>query len=366
VNKTYLHDIKSGLPFSYEVNCVVTSPPYYGLRDYGESEQIGLERSPNGYIESLCDVFSNIKKQLSPDGNVFVNIGDSYFSKPKSNKDRSGLQGTSYGNNDSAHGYKNMGEKYKGLKDSEPYLTDKQLLLIPHRFAIEMQNRGWILRNTIIWHKPNFKPDPVRDRLANAHEYIFHFVKSKRYYYDLDAIRLPKQTQDTEDKKAYARMSKRIEESTLNETEKELATNELKRHYESGRINNDARLKLRGEAKSLFGDNVELSGRAKELKDKGFCFHCNNPRGKNRGDVLSINVKAFKDAHFAVYPEELIVPLILAGCPEGGIVFDPFMGAGTTALVAQKLGRNYVGTELNSEYIEIANKRLDALAVDVV
>lgn len=362
MNKILNLDARKKLPIpDNTIDMVVTSPPYFGLRDYGTEGQIGLEQTPKEFIDELCEVFDNIRDKVKKEGNIFVNLGDSYFSKPKSNRDKSGLQGESYGNNESAHGYKNRGETYRAIKGTETYLTDKQLLLIPHRFAIEMQERGWILRNTIIWHKPNFKPDPVRDRLTNAHEYIFHFTKSKRYYYDLDSIRVPKQTQESEDKKVYLRFTTKINESALSEEEKKGALIELEKLYAEGKINNDARLKFRGESKAMFGDSIELSGRARELHEKGYCFHCNNPRGKNPGDVLSINVKAFKGAHFAVYPEELVSPLIKAGCPNGGLVFDPFMGSGTTAVVAKKLGRNFLGTELNTAYIELANARIDGL-----
>lgn len=292
------------------IRCIITSPPYFQCRNYNNNEkQIGLEKTVEDYVKALCDVFDSLKPKLKEDGNLFVNIGDKYS-------------------------------------------KDKNLLLIPFEFAREMQNRGWILRNDIIWHKPNFQPSPVKDRLANAYEHIFHFVKNKKYYYDLDSIRIPNKCDTSENEKVLNRFKEKIHNSELNDAQKENAFKELERLYNENKINKDARLKLKDSAKTLFGGDVKLSGRAKELHDKGYCFHCNNPKGKNMGDVLSVNIKSHHGSHEAVFPSELITPLIKCGSDKGDIVLDCFSGSGTTIMEAERLGRNGIGFEINRIYIE--------------
>lgn len=292
------------------VRCIITSPPYFQCRNYNNNEkQIGLENTVEEYVNALCDVFDSLKPKLTQDGNLFVNIGDKYS-------------------------------------------KDKNLLLVPFEFAKEMQNRGWILRNDIIWHKPNFQPSPVKDRLANAYEHIFHFVKNKKYYYDLDSIRIPNKCDTSENEKVLNRFKEKIHNSELNDAQKENAFKELERLYNENKINKDARLKLKDSAKTLFGGDIKLSGRAKELHDKGYCFHCNNPKGKNMGDVLSVNIKSHRGSHEAVFPSELITPLIKCGSDKGDIVLDCFSGSGTTIIEAERLGRNGIGFEINRIYIE--------------
>ena len=292
------------------IRCIITSPPYFQCRNYNNNEkQIGLEKTVEDYVKALCDVFDSLKPKLKEDGNLFVNIGDKYS-------------------------------------------KDKNLLLIPFEFAREMQSRGWILRNDIIWHKPNFQPSPVKDRLANAYEHIFHFVKNKKYYYDLDSIRIPNKCDTSENEKVLNRFKEKIHNSELNDAQKENALKELERLYNENKINKDARLKLKDSAKTLFGGDVKLSGRAKELHDKGYCFHCNNPKGKNMGDVLSVNIKSHHGSHEAVFPSELITPLIKCGSDKGDIVLDCFSGSGTTIMEAERLGRNGIGFEINRIYIE--------------
>lgn len=291
------------------IRCVITSPPYYKARDYGNSKQIGLEDTPEEYVKSLISVFEGLKSKITSDGNVFVNLGDKYD-------------------------------------------KNKSLMLIPTMFAFEMKKKGWILRNKIIWYKPNHQPSPVKDRLTNTYEEIFHFTKQRKYYYDLDSIRIPTVHNEEESEKVYHRFKDKIEQSNLTESQKASAIEELNKLYKEGRINKDARLKLKSSHKPLFGGNSELSGRAKELENKGYYFHCNNPKGKNLGDLLSVNIKAHKGIHEAVFPEELVIPLIKVGSQEGDIVFDPFAGTGTTCRAAEKLNRIGLGVELNSEYVK--------------
>ena len=291
------------------IKCVITSPPYYKARNYGNTDQIGLEETPEKYVESLVNVFEGLKTKITSDGNLFVNLGDKYD-------------------------------------------KNKSLMLIPSLFAIKMIENGWILRNKIIWYKPNHQPSPVKDRLTNTYEEIFHFTKQRKYYYDLDSIRIPIEYNEKEGEKARKRFKERIEQSDLSEEQKSLAMEELIRLHKEKRINKDARLKLKGSHKTLFGGDSNLSGRAKELETKGFYFHCNNPKGKNLGDLLSVNIKSHKGIHEAIFPEELVVPLIKVGSGEGDIVLDPFAGTGTTCRVAEDLGRVGLGVELNSEYVK--------------
>lgn len=307
INKDILnatHDLKNN-----SIKCVITSPPYYKARNYGNADQIGLEETPEKYVESLVNVFEGLKTKITSDGNLFVNLGDKYD-------------------------------------------KNKSLMLIPSLFAIKMIENGWILRNKIIWYKPNHQPSPVKDRLTNTYEEIFHFTKQRKYYYDLDSIRIPIEYNEKEGEKAHKRFKERIEQSDLSEEQKSLAMEELIRLHKENRINKDARLKLKGSHKTLFGGDSNLSGRAKELETKGFYFHCNNPKGKNLGDLLSVNIKSHKGIHEAIFPEELVVPLIKVGSGEGDIVLDPFAGTGTTCRVADDLGRVGLGVELNSEYVK--------------
>lgn len=307
INKDILsatNDLKNN-----SIKCVITSPPYYKARNYGNTDQIGLEETPEKYVESLVNVFEGLKTKITSDGNLFVNLGDKYD-------------------------------------------KNKSLMLIPTLFAIKMIENGWILRNKIIWYKPNHQPSPVKDRLTNTYEEIFHFTKQRKYYYDLDSIRIPIEYNEKEGEKAQKRFKERIEQSDLSEEQKSLAMEELIRLHKEKRINKDARLKLKGSHKTLFGGDSNLSGRAKELETKGFYFHCNNPKGKNLGDLLSVNIKSHKGIHEAIFPEELVIPLIKVGSGEGDIVLDPFAGTGTTCRVAEDLGRVGLGVELNSEYVK--------------
>ena len=307
INKDILkatHDLKNN-----SIKCVITSPPYYKARNYGNTDQIGLEETPEKYVESLVNVFEGLKTKITSDGNLFVNLGDKYD-------------------------------------------KNKSLMLIPTLFAIKMIENGWILRNKIIWYKPNHQPSPVKDRLTNTYEEIFHFTKQRKYYYDLDSIRIPIKLDEKDGEKVLERFKGKIEQSELTEDQKSLATEELIRLHKDNRINKDARLKISGSHKPLFGGDTNLSGRAKELETKGFYFHCNNPKGKNLGDLLSVNIKSHKGIHEAIFPEELVIPLIKVGSGEGDIVLDPFAGTGTTCRVAEELGRVGIGVELNSEYVE--------------
>lgn len=300
-NEIYLGDCIQGMSSlpDKSVNTCITSPPYYGLRDYGCDGQIGLEETPESYVQKMVDVFREVKRVLRDDGTLWLNIGDSYAGSGKGPA----------GNLGAKHNERHLEHKHSAIVPKG--LKPKDLIGIPWRVAFALQADGWYLRQDIIWHKPNPMPESVTDRCTKAHEYIFLLSKSPRYYFDSDAIQ--------EDAKSYA-------------TDKRAGAGNLR--YEGKRT-------------------IDKSG-----KNGQQSFVTINET-RNKRSVWTVTTKSFKDAHFATYPEDLIVPCILAGCPEGGLVLDPFMGAGTTALVSKKLGRNYVGFELNPEYRNIAIKRIE-------
>lgn len=293
------------------IDCVITSPPYWALRDYGVSGQLGLEATFQEYIMRLCDMFDEVKRVLKKEGTCWVNIGDTYMGNSSySEKGRQGFGNDKIGMMNKklvkatdGEKYGNSGGRLKCFGSDE--VKDKSLCQIPSRFAIEMSNRGWILRNEIIWHKPNCMPQSVEDRFTVDFEKVFFFVKSKKYYFEqqfTDAIH-------KEDPRAgYGRL-----------------------HY-------------RGKREGQIGTGQENFVSIKE--------------NRNMRTVWKVTTKPFSEAHFATFPEDLIVPMVKAGSPKGGIVLDIFMGAGTTAWVAKKLGRDYLGIELNESYIKIAEGRI--------
>lgn len=283
------------------VNCCVTSPPYWGLRDYGVTGQIGLEKTPEEYVERLVKVFREVKRVLRDDGTLWLNLGDCYTAN---------IKGT--GGHASPmvrrKGKRNFQEFESGAWKPDHGLKPKDLVGIPWRVAFALQADGWYLRSDIIWHKPNVMPESVKDRPTKAHEYIFLFSKNSKYFYDAKAIKVP-----------LAYLDKR----------------------------GNSRVVYRGKSRKLeknFQHPVDYMGQP--------------VGGRNRRSVWSIVTKPFKGAHFATFPEDLINPCILAGCPTGGVVLDPFLGAGTTGVVALKNGRNFIGIELNPGYVEIAKKRI--------
>ena len=274
------------------VHCIVTSPPYWGLRDYGVEGQLGLEKTPGEYVAKMVEIFAEVKRVLRDDGTLWLNLGDSYAAHNS-------------GNNGYTDNRTNRKERYAaGIPAG---LKPKDLVGIPWRVAFALQSDGWYLRSDIIWHKPNPMPESVRDRCTKAHEYIFLLSKSARYFYDHEASKEPRQDWGTRDRKPG----------------------------------------------SAFVDGTP--GRSKQ----GGGQNCNfADAGRNKRSVWTVATRPLKDAHFATFPPKLIEPCILAGCPEGGVVFDPFMGAGTTGLVARKHNRHYLGCELNPEYVAMAERRI--------
>lgn len=344
------------------IDCCVTSPPYYGLRDYGtgkwiggdpdcphyrttkksdatatghkammdgghpvgdaiykticplcgavrEDKQIGLEENPEQYVQRLVEVFREVKRVLKNDGTLWLNIGDSWWG--------SGSRGYDFTKNSKGMGEVQMGSKgtlqlsnLPKLVGSQGDYKDKDIIGIPWMLAFALRADGWYLRQDIIWSKPNPMPESVRDRCTKSHEYIFLLTKSKKYHYDSDAIK----------EKAKTKPQKR---------------NKHNEGYQADYAKGDR-----------FSDGDRVYGA------DGF---------RNKRDVWSVPLHPLKEAHFATFPEKLIEPCVLAGCIQGGIVLDPFFGSGTTGVVALKHGRDFVGCELNPEYVEIAKRRTSAV-----
>lgn len=261
------------------VDCVVTSPPYWGLRDYGADGQVGLEKTYEGYIEEMTTIFREVRRILKDDGTLWLNLGDTY--------------------------------------------KNKQLIGVPWRVAFALQSDGWFLRQEIIWHKPNPMPESVTDRCTKASESIFLLAKSSSYFFDAEAI-------------------------------KEENAGSLPYGDKKNFKMNDNRAQGRHGKGSMFS-----GGSRQEYIEK---YYMN---GRNRRSVWTITTQPFSGAHFAVFPEEIPRLAILAGCHVGGTVLDPFSGSGTTGKMAMKLGRNYVGIDLNEDYLEIAERRVSPLKSDV-
>lgn len=280
------------------VHCVVTSPPYFGLRDYGVDGQLGLEPTPAEFVAAMVEVFREVRRVLRDDGTLWLNLGDSYVARGGAPGDRIGSDG---------YERRNRGER--GRPPMSAGLKMKDLIGIPWRVAFALQEDDWYLRQDIIWHKPNPMPESVRDRCTKAHEYIFMFSKRPRYYFDSEAMKEPA----------------------------------VSDHPSGNGFKRSARKSYQNADGSARGNDEPWS----------------NVGGKrNRRSVWSVATKPFKDAHFATYPPDLIEPCILAGCPVGGTVLDPFFGAGTTGLVAERNGRRWIGCELNPDYAEIALRRI--------
>jgi len=304
------------LPAGSARTCV-TSPPYFGLRDYGVDGQIGLEETPDAYVAEMVALFREVWRVLADDGTVWLNLGDSYVAD--SYVRERGTQAFQSGADTANEGWlaADRAESGKARKNlswaSSAGLKKKDLIGIPWRVALALQADGWYLRSDIIWAKPNPMPESVTDRPTKSHEYLFLFTKSPRYYYDREAIREP------------------IKETTSGKSGVRRSGNSKTRNKEHWGIPHDPQ-------------NVVVV--YDEIK------------GANKRDVWTIPTKPFKGAHFAVMPEALVEPCVLAGSAEGDTVLDPFTGSGTVAVVANRHGRNFVGTELNADYAEIARERI--------
>ena len=290
------------------VHCCVTSPPYYGLRDYGADGQIGREPTPEEYISRLTDVFRELRRVLRPDGTLWLNISDTYcgtgskngYSDPKYPQGRTG-------------DHTSITQKVQGCKP-------KDLIGIPWLLAFALRADGWYLRNDIIWEKANPMPESVRDRCSRSYEHIFLLTKSKKYYFDYLAISEP------------------IAATTA--------------------------ARLKSERNAIHKYSYEVPGQSNvqginKARAAGVFNDDNISPLRNKRDVWHINTVPYSGAHFAAYPPKLAETCILAGCPENGIVIDPFFGSGTTGLAAKRLNRRYIGIELNPDYCKLARERIE-------
>jgi DNA modification methylase len=297
------------------VQCCVTSPPYFGLRDYGCAGQVGLEPTPEEYTERLTEIFREVRRVLKPDGVCWLNVGDSYAGSGKGAWD---------------------GEKLKQLKNKQSYkfttdnpaaqmpkkwdgIKPKDLIGIPWRVALALQADGWWLRSAVIWEKPNALPQSVKDRPTNSYEFVFLLAKSQKYYYDYQAIMEP------------------IAAGTADRMKRGVSPNHK---YINGAAGQTAH-NLNKPRENRTGEDIEL------------------PAMRNKRDVWRVVTNSYRAAHFATFPVDLVRPCILAGCPPGGVVLDPFIGSGTTAVAALTEDRNYIGIELNPDFCAIARERIE-------
>jgi DNA modification methylase len=290
-NRNTLKSLESG-----SIQTCITSPPYWGLRDYGEDDQIGLEFSPKDYVEELCKVFDEVWRVLADDGTLWLNLGDSYAGSGK---------GPS-GNLGAKHDERNMEQKHSAIVPDG--LKPKDLVGIPWRVAFALQERGWYLRQDIIWAKPNPMPESVTDRCTKSHEYIFLLSKQPKYFFNHEAIKEPVVT------------------------------------------------KTGGAGIRFGGNKYGDSDDPKHATKSGNVYQGSETR--NKRDVWTVTTSRYKGAHFATYPAELVEPCVLAGSREGDWVLDPFNGSGTTGVVALAHNRNYVGLELNPDYADLAVTRI--------
>jgi len=333
-----------GLP-DESIHCIVTSPPYFGLRDYGHNDQIGLEETPAHYVAQMVEVFNECKRVLRSDGTLWLNLGDSYAGGGGASGHNSETK--NLGAKTSSYGAVRSGGKTYGLKP-------KDLIGIPWMVAFALRDAGWYLRQDIIWNKPNPMPESVTDRCTKAHEYIFLFSKSQRYHYDHEAIK-----QDVADA-SIVRLAQQIEKQKGSDRVPGKTNGRMKavgpgRNPRKGVDTNGGN---QGSENGIPAMAIHGNG----VKDHSGYFDAQGNLiggGKaNKKSVWTVTTKPFKDAHYAVFPPELIIDCIKAGCPENGIVLDPFGGSGTTAEVARKLNRNYIIMELNPDHVQIAKRRL--------
>ena len=280
-------------------DCCITSPPYLGLRDYGVSGQLGLENSVEAYINRLTDIFREVRRVLKNDGTLWLNIGDSYVSS---------------------------NSEYNNCKR-------KDLIGVPWLLAFALRDDGWYLRQDIIWEKPNAMPESVKDRCTKSHEYIFLFSKQSKYYFDYEAIKEPA-----------------------------VGFNNIVPAGSKGTLRPNSRLR-KGNSRTFRGGGVYTKGQSfnnsAEIMRESHGNNENMTGLRNKRSVWTVATQGYKEAHFATFPEKLIEPCVLAGSRDGGIILDPFIGSGTTAVVAKKHNRGFIGIELNPEYAEMARRRLE-------
>jgi DNA modification methylase len=319
------------------VHCCVTSPPYFGLRDYGCAGQIGLEPTPDAFVDELVAVFSEVKRVLRDDGTLWLNLGDSYGAVGGDTHSGFNARYSGTGLDGGKQAATGKNAQAAGAREVNTGLRPKNLLGVPWRVAFALQADGWYLRQDIIWSKPNPMPESVTDRCTKAHEYIFLLSRSARYYYDAEAI------------------AEAVTQSTIERLSQPNLDNQIGSERVPGKTNG----------------NMKAVGRATGdvYTAKAFGTPQSAPRGpkkdfgefatRNKRSVWEVTTQPFSEAHFATFPPDLIEPCIKAGCPEGGTVLDPFGGAGTTGLVADRLKRDAILIELNPEYAAMAQRRIE-------
>ena len=320
-----------------KVQMCVTSPPYWGLRDYGVEGQLGMEDTPDAYVQNMVEVFRLVRELLADDGTLWLNLGDSYAGNAKEiSSFRSGA-----GQNSQVQGGSSVTGNRNGLP-APVGLKPKDLVGIPWRTAFALQKDGWYLRSDIIWHKPNPMPESVKDRPTKSHEYIFLFTKNQKYYYDYKAI---------------------LEEANYDGRKDTMMKGSDK--YKNGFVPNQpeqsfhARGNERWQRIPRKNDDTDYAGNGTKAKEHSGCS-MNNPEYammRNKRSVWTVNTQPYREAHFATFPPALITPCILAGSKSGDTVLDPFFGSGTTGEVAEKLGRKWIGIDLNPKYESLQRKR---------
>ena len=340
------------------VDCVVTSPPYWGLRDYGVEGQIGLEPTLQEHLDKMIEVFREVWRVLKPTGTLWLNYGDCYASAPNGRKaddivnDDRKFRDKPISTVGPVNDYGRRGSKDAafprgvgarrggGNNPASGVLKPKDLCMIPNRLAIALQEDGWWVRSEIIWAKPNPMPESIKDRPATSHEKIFLLTKSAKYFYDHEAVRVkPKES-------SIQRLSQNIDEQAGSSR----ANGGAKTNGKMKAVGCGRKDKQRGHSRRHAGFNDRWDQMSKEEQQAN---------GANLKNVWEIPTKGFKKAHFATFPPELAERCIKAGCPQGGVVFDPFGGAGTTGLVADQLQRDAILIELNDEYTDIAKRRIE-------
>ncbi len=348
------------------VHCCVTSPPYWGLRDYGVDGQLGLERTPEEYVTKMVEVFREVRHVLRDDGTLWLNLGDCYATG-------AGAVGQAPGGGSQGDGWAKRGVMTTPNRMPIPGLKSKDLVGIPWRVAFALQADGWWLRQDIVWHKPNPMPESVRDRCTKAHEYIFLLSKSGRYYYDADAIAEPAVLSNAASRQVVpANWAQSGEKTAIAHSRRARGGKTAfrgqgaNRESASGPANRDGR-DMRSVGSKNGVQKEHDSGRRmveNTRRDRAAAGDHDSPFGatRNRRSVWTVATRPFPGAHFATFPPELIRPCIRAGSPQGGVVLDPFFGAGTTGLVARQEGRSFIGIELNPAYVEMARRRLADVA----
>lgn len=337
------------------VNCIVTSPPYYGLRDYQVEGQIGLERTPQEYVDKLVSVFREARRVLRDDGTLWLNLGDSFASDGvkltgRNDSGRGGLDGFQGG-----QGYGDAGGRTSAGSSGD--CKPKDLIGIPWMVAFALRADGWYLRSDIIWHKPNPMPESVKDRPTKSHEYIFLLSKSQKYYYDYEAILEPAAYDGRNDTQFKGSEKYKDSGQTFAERGHERWPTKIRGFKDKEQIDNPQHNGKDIQSYGLSGSG--FSGHSGNFDENGesLLYEKDGIPARNKRDVWTVTTKPYKGAHFATFPMDLIEPCILAGCPVGGTVLDPFNGSGTTGAVSIKNNRKYIGIELNQKYIELTNKR---------